>query len=295
CRAGLDQNSDTFQIIIREGTPSRDPQVLIIAQASFAAVGAYTAGALSRDTDFPWPVVLLCSMLLPALLAGVLARPILRLPPLALVLATLAFGQVIDEVSARATGLTGGLAGIAGIEPLPLVGFGVGAYAAIWAIVILLVAGYANLVTGSRGRAINAIRIDSVLAQSVGANVARERTVVFTIAAGVSGAAGWMYAHYVGFVAPQSLSFLLSAAVLLMVIVGGKRSVIGPVVGAIFYVLVQDVLPVPADMQNVVFGLLLAFVLIFFPNGLVSLPAMWWSRRDRVVTSRSMSTSERRA
>ena len=256
--------------------------VLSVAQASFAALGAYGAGILATRTGLsPW-LTLLVAIAVPALVAAVLARPILRLPPLALVIATLAFGAIIEEISARATDLTGGRIGLTGIPPVDQIGTGMSAYWAVWAGVALIVAGYANFVRGSRGRAINAVRVDETLARSAGVNVGAELTAIFALAAGMSGAAGWFYAHYIGFIAPESLSFLFSAAVLLMVIVGGRKAVLGPVIGAVFYVMVQDSLPVEADVQNLIFGLLLAVVLIFLPNGLASLPRTVWRRLPRV-------------
>lgn len=253
--------------------------VLSVAQASFAALGAYAAGILATKSGLSPYVALPVAVVVPGVVAALVARPILRLPPLALVIATLAFGTIVEEISARWTGLTGGRVGLTGIPPLEGIGIDMAAYVAIWAAVVLIVAAYANLASGSRGRALNAVRFDETLARSVGVSVSRERTVMFTLAAAVSGAAGWFYAHYIGFVAPESLSFLFSAAVLLMVIVGGRKAVLGPVIGAVFYVLVQDNLPVAPDVQNLIFGLLLALVLIFLPNGLASLPRIAWRRR----------------
>jgi branched-chain amino acid transport system permease protein len=248
--------------------------VLSVAQASFAALGAYSAGILATETHLPPYVTLVVAVALPALVATLLARPILRLPPLALVIATLAFGSIAEEITARWSDLTGGRVGLIGIPPLEGIGTGMAAYAVIWGAVVLMVAGYANLVHGSRGRALNAARADETLARSVGVAPQWELTVVFTLAAGLSGAVGWFYAHYIGFLAPQSLAFVFSAAVLLMVIVGGRSAPLGPVIGAVFYVAVQESLPVEADVQNLIFGLMLAFVLVFLPSGLASIPSL---------------------
>lgn len=246
--------------------------VLSVAQASFAAVGAYTAAILEMRTEVSPFVSVVAAIAVPMIVAAVMARPILRLPTLALVIATLAFGRIVEGIAA--TEFTGGRVGLTGIEPLPGIGFGIGAYVTIWVAAVLLVVGYTNLVTSSRGRSLNSIRHDTTLARSVGVNVAAELSVVFVLAAGIAGAAGWFYVHYVGFLAPESLAFSFSAAVLLMVVVGGRKSVLGPVIGAIFYVLVQDYLPASAEMQNLIFGVLLAIVLIFLPGGIVSLPGM---------------------
>ena len=262
--------------------------VLSLAQGSFAALGAYTAAILATRTEWSPYLTLPLAIALPALVAWGLARPILRLPPLALVIATLALGRIVEEVSASATEFTGGRSGLTGTAPLPGVGFGLGAYITIWAAAVVLVIAYTNIVTGSRGRSLNAVRHDTTLARSVGVDVAWELSVAFALSAGVSGAAGWFYVHYIGFIAPESLSFSFSAALLLMVVVGGRKSVLGPVIGAVFYILVQDYLPAGAELKNLIFGCLLAAVLVFLPNGLASLPHLVRQgvRRRQQPTSR---------
>lgn len=253
--------------------------VLSLAQGSFAAIGGYTAAVLSTRTEISPYLTVLVAVAASMLVAAIIARPILRLSPLSLVIATLALGSIVSEVSANATDLTAGRVGMTGIEPLPGVGFGFGAYLAIWGVVLVLVIVITNFITGSRGRSLDAIRHDPTLAKSVGVAVSRELSTVFVFAAGASGMAGWFYVHYVGFIAPESLSFSFSTAVLLMVVVGGRKSVLGPVVGAVFYVTVRDYLPGGGQYEDLIFGLLLAAVLVFLPGGLASLPGRLWRVR----------------
>jgi len=265
--------------------------ILSLAQGTFAALGAYAAGILATKTGVsPW-VSLVAAAVLPAALAAALARPILRLPPLALVIATLAFATIVEEVLVVAGPITGGRVGLTGVQPLEGIGTGIGAYLLIWGFVALLVFGYVNLKAGSHGRALNAIRVDPTLARSAGVWVAAESTLVFTLAAATAGMAGWFYVHYVGFIAPESLSFHYSSAVLLMVIIGGRNAVLGPVVGAVFYVLVQDLLPT-GHAQLLIFGLLLALTLVLLPNGLASLPAALRHGRPAAAPEQTASAPE---
>jgi len=245
--------------------------ILSIAQASFAALGAYTSAILTVKFGWsPWATVLL-AMIVPALVAFVLARFILRLHPIALVLATLALGRVVELSIKNGGDLTGGAVGITAIPMIPGIGIRTEAFILIWTLVLVAVLVHGNFVHSARGRALNAVRSDPTLAQSVGANATADLTIVFTIAAAFAGLAGWFYAHYLGFIAPESLSFGVSSVLLLMVIVGGRRLALGPVIGAAFYTWLQDALP-SGELQNLFFGCLLALVFVFLPNGLVSLP-----------------------
>lgn len=253
--------------------------VLSLAQGSFAAIGGYTAAILSVRTELSPYLTVFLAAAAAILVSALIARPILGLSPLALVIATLALGRIVSEVTANATDLTGGRVGLTGIAPLPGIGFGLGAYLAIWGLVVVLVFGITNFVSGSRGRSLNAVRHDPILARSVGVAVSRELTAVFVFAAGIAGVAGWFYVHYVSFIAPESLSFTFSTAVLLMVVVGGRRSVLGPVIGAVFYVAARDYLPGGDQLEDVIFGLLLAAVLVCLPGGLASLPGRLRARR----------------
>lgn len=245
-----------------------------LAQGAFAALGAYTTAILTTRAGLsPW-VSIIPSVLVPAILAFVIARPILRLPELSLALVTLSLGTVVEVALQRGGGLTNGYVGLSGIPPLPIVGKNPFLDSvAIWAIVVIIVALYGQFKSSARGRALNAIRVDRLLAEAMGVRVAFDLSVLFAIVAGTAGLAGWFYAHYIGYVAPDSLSVNLSSNILFMVVVGGRKAVLGPVIGAAFFTLASDLLP-GTEMQGLIFGMLLVFVLMLSPDGLLSPPVL---------------------
>ena len=240
-----------------------------LAQGTFAAIGAYASGILTTHLDWSPAATVLIAIAVPALLALVIARPILRLPELSLALATLALGIVIEVVLQRGGDLTGSFRGLTGIPPLPFVEGRLGTYLFVWLAVLLLVFCYTNVVQTSRGRALNAIRIDRIHAEAVGVPVANQLAGYFALAAGVAGFAGWFYAHYIGYMAPESLNMTLSANLLFMVAIGGRKAPLGPVLGALIFTIARDFLP-GLESQGMYFGALLLAVLIFLPDGLLS-------------------------
>lgn len=245
--------------------------VISVCQAAFAAVGGYATAKLCVEHGWsPW-VSLLFAIALPALVAFAISRRILRLPEFALALTTVALGQAWAIFAGLADPVTGGHIGIAGVPPLPIGMDPAQAFIGGAALVAVIIALYENFVRSARGRALNAIRTDPILASSLGVNVAAQRAVIFSIAAGVAGLGGWFYAHYVGFIAPDSLSFHQSTAILFMVVIGGRRSSLGPVIGAVIYIMASDHLP-GADIQGAYFGAMLVAAILLLPDGVASLP-----------------------
>ena len=246
--------------------------VMSLAQGGFAALGGYGSAILA--TRFGWDpaLTLLPAVLLPAAVAYLISRPVLRLPELSMALATLAFALLL-EVALRSGGkATGGYEGLASIPPLPWVGNSrLGVHIAIWTLVAICVYCYESLLTSPRGRALRAVHVDRLLAESMGFPVARELSMLFAIVAGVCGLAGWFYAHYIGYLGPASLGVHLSANLIFMVVVGGRKFALGPIVGAVFFVLASDLIPGKAEAHGIVFGSLLILVLLLLPGGLLSL------------------------
>jgi branched-chain amino acid transport system permease protein len=231
--------------------------IMSLAQGAFAALGGYTTAVLC--TRFGWSplATLVPAMLLPALVSYCISRPILRLPELSMALATLAFGLLVEVILRGGGDLTGGYEGIVGIPPLPLVGDSrLGAHLLIWLFVL-----------------------------------ARELSVLFAIANGVSGLAGWFYAHYIGYLGPESLSLHLSAYLLFMVVVGGRKYALGPVLGAFFFVMASDLIPGRAEAHGMVFGGLLVLILLVLPGGLISLGARRLARRRKRAEAEGSSSA----
>lgn len=261
-----------------------------LAQGAFAAIGAYTSAILATRYGVSPMLSLIPAVMVPALVAFIIAKPILRLPELSLALVTLSLGTVVEVALQRGGDFTGSFTGINGIPTLPLIGNSrIGAHFAIWALVLLAVIGYVNFMSSLRGRALNAIRTDHLLAQAMGVDVAFDLAVLFSITAGIAGLAGWFYAHTLGYLAPDSLSTTLSANLLFMVVVGGRKSVLGPIVGAVVFTLASDLLP-GTESQGMFFGAVMILVLLFSPDGLLTLRPFGRRRRPVAEADKAIET-----
>jgi branched-chain amino acid transport system permease protein len=208
-----------------------------LGHAAFLGIGAYAHVYFAHDLGLPWvlSVALACAV---TAAAGVLVGlPALRMTGVYLTIATLAFALIIQEVFSRWDRVTGGLKGKPVDKPV-LFGVSFASELAFYFLCLAILIGAlwltANLLRSPTGRAWVAIRDSEIAAQSMGVNLAVYKTMAFAYSAALMGIAGALFAHKVGFLAPDIFSVLLSIQLLLMVVVGGLGSLHGAVFGAVF-------------------------------------------------------------
>ncbi len=208
-----------------------------LGHAAFLGIGAYAHVFFLQDLGLPWVVSVALAAALTAAAGVLVGLPALRMTGVYLTIATLAFALIIQEVFARWEGVTHGLKGRPVDKPVI---FGV-SFAGDAAFYFLCLAGLigglwltANVLRAPTGRAWVAIRDSEIAAQSMGVHLARYKTLAFAYSAGLMGVAGALFAHKIGFLAPDIFTVLLSIQFLLMVVVGGLGSLHGAVYGAVF-------------------------------------------------------------
>ena len=128
-----------------------------------------------------------------------------------------------------------------------------------------------SLVASPFGAVLRGIRENEAKTRSLGYNTRRYKIAVVAIAYGVGGLAGALYAAFAGFTNTELLFWLLSGQVLIMVIVGGAGTLVGPIIGAIFFLLVQQYLSSYTDSWALFFGLIFICFVLFMPRGLLGL------------------------
>ena len=208
-----------------------------LGHAAFLGIGAYTHVYFIHNWHLPWIASVALAALVTAAAGVLVGLPALRMTGVYLSIATLAFALIIQEVFTRWEHVTGGLKGKAVDKPVV---FGV-SFASDLAFYFLCLAALivslwltANLLRSPTGRAWVAIRDSEIAAQSMGVNLAVYKTMAFGYSAALMGVAGALFAHKVGFLAPDIFSVLLSIQFLLMVVVGGLGSLHGAIFGAMF-------------------------------------------------------------
>ena len=208
-----------------------------LGHAAFLGIGAYAHVYFVQDLGLPWVAGVLLAALITAGAGTLVGLPALRMTGVYLTIATLAFALIIQEVFTRWDTVTHGLKGRPVDKPVI---FGISFandlafYFLCLAVLIVGLWLTANLLRAPTGRAWVAIRDSEIAAQSMGVHLARYKTLAFAYSAALMGAAGALFAHKIGFLAPDIFSVLLSIQFLLMVVVGGLGSLHGALYGAVF-------------------------------------------------------------
>jgi branched-chain amino acid transport system permease protein len=252
-----------------------------LGHAAFLGVGAYTQ-AVMVNAGWPFPVAMLCAAGLSAAVGVVVALPALRVKGIYLGMATLAFGFIVEEGLARWEHVTGGNAGLS-VKPPTLASWKLDTapefYYLCLAVAVVATVGIANLLRSPTGRALVAIRDSEISAQSMGIHLARYKTLSFAVSAALAGLGGALYAHKIQFLSPEQFSIVQSIDLLLLVVIGGLGSIHGAFLGAIFLIvmpqliaLAKDLLPAAigqaTGLQGLVYGLVLIAFVLFEPMGL---------------------------
>lgn len=235
-----------------------------LGHAAFLGIGAYAHVYFSQDLGLPW----LFAMALAAVITGaagmLVGVPALRMTGVYLTIATLAFALIIQEVFTRWDTVTGGLKGKP-VEKAVIFGASFATDTAFYFLCLAFLIGglllTANLLRSPTGRAWVAIRDSEIAAQSMGVNLAVYKTMAFAYSAALMGVAGALFAHKIGFLAPDIFSVLLSIQFLLMVVVGGLGSLHGAVYGSVFVAMLpvlisqaRDAVPAWLSQPAAVFG-----------------------------------------
>src|SRR5947208_2776367 len=206
-----------------------------LGHAAFLGIGAYAHVYFVHDLGLPWLVSVALASVVTAAAGVLVGLPALRMTGVYLSIATLAFALIIQEVLTRWERVTGSLKGKPVDKPV-VFGVYLGGDAAFYFLcLVFLIAGLwltGNLLRSPTGRAWVAIRDSEIAAQSMGVNLAVYKTSAFAYSAALMGVAGALFAHKIGFLAPDIFTVLLSIQFLLMVVVGGLGSLHGALFGA---------------------------------------------------------------
>lgn len=241
--------------------------LLSLGNAAFAAIGGYTAGILSMDYHAPYLAALAAGALAAGMVAFAVGLPVLRLRGVYLAMATLAFGEVV-RIAAVNLDITGGAQGLVGIPN----------HTRGWFIYLMLAAACYLMarLRGSRlGWALESIREDETAAAAMGINTTATKTLAFALGAVIAGLAGGLYAHLHFIIAPREFGFSMAVDLLVFNIVGGTRRWYGPLLGTVLLTALPEVLRgvgvTAGPLRMFVNGLILLLVILFLPNGLISL------------------------
>lgn len=273
--------------------------LISLGHAAFMACGAYVAAIMSQH-GFDLLVILPAAVVISAALGFIVGLPALRMTGIYLGFATYAFAYIFEEVLARNDKITGGNNGLlvempqifTALDDMKVGSMELGPitidnetklyFLALVLVGLTLLVGI-NILRSPTGRAFSAIRDSEIAAEALGVNLAIYKTAAFAISAGMAGLAGALNAYFLSYIFPEAFGIFLSIELLVMVLVGGLGSPLGVIFGAIFIVMVPEMVAIAKDilppaigeqpgLKNGVYGLILILFLIFEPLGIHG----WW-------------------
>lgn len=256
-----------------------------LGHAAFFGIGAYTVAILMK-AGFSFWLGLPAAALICFITGLILGFPALRVQAIYLAFATLGFNTAIWLVMRNEEWLTGGTFGINNIARPSLFGYSLEGnlayYYFVLAVTVLLAGLLWGLLRSPWGKAFTALRDNPIRAESLGVNIRNYTLLSFAIGAVYAGIAGALFASLVQFIEPAPFNVAASIMLYLMVVVGGAGYFLGPVIGAAVGVVLPEWLrdvPGVSNWYLPIFGVSVVFLMVWLPDGLLSIPDRIRDRR----------------
>jgi branched-chain amino acid transport system permease protein len=246
--------------------------LLNIGHAGFYLIGAYTAAILATRAGLSFWILLPVSGIMASLFSLLLSFPTMRLKGIYFAMTTLGFSEIARLTVLNWTSLTRGPMGIPGI-PFPKI-FGLeisgnfGFYYLILGIAVVTIFVCYRVLYSRIGRAWIAIREDEMAARAMGIPTFKYKLLNIAFATFWAGVAGCYFAFLSSYVSADSFLLDEGFVILAMVLIGGSGSLVGPVVGAVFLVIIPEVFRFLAEYRLVVYGLAILATMHFRPQGI---------------------------
>jgi len=246
-----------------------------LAHHAFAAVGAYTSGLLAYHWGVPFWLGIPAGVLLAGAMGYGLGRLVLRMRAIYLAIATWAFAETVHIYLTADYAFTRGELGLSvkplygTVDPLPY-------YFTFLALTAIVLLGLRALIDSPIGYFMRAIKDDELRAKSLGIDTTKVKVAVFSISSAIAGLAGAFYGHYIVLLSPQMVDFSEMAKIVIMVVIGGFGTFVGPIVGAAPVQIVMTYLQAYGEWNLAVFALIVIVLMRFSMEGIAGLLAPAW-------------------
>jgi branched-chain amino acid transport system permease protein len=264
-----------------------------LGHAAYFGIGAYFTALCSTKLGLPLWLLLPASGIVSMIFGLMIGSITLRLTGPFFAIVTLAFAEVLRLLANNWIGLTNGPMGISAI---PAPGF-IGETGWLggkrgFALLGLLIAGAMlflayRLVNSNAGRAAVTLRENRYVAMSIGIDPLRCALFIFAVAAFMAGVGGAYYATYISFVGPEVFGFPFMVSMIIIVLLGGKGTLAGPVIGALVVTLMEEYLREAREFRLSIFGLIVMGVVLFSPNGIMGYLRGYLARRPLAEAGRA--------
>jgi len=251
-----------------------------ITHAAFYGIGAYTTAILLTKSGVGFLVSVILGIILAALVSFLIGAVLSKFDGDYYALGSLGFNVIVFSIFLNWQSLTRGPLGIPGISKPELFGidFSSGLLFLFLSLLFLILVYLASrfIVNSSFGRVLKAIREDEKAIQVFGYNTLYFKLAVFIMSATMAAVAGSLFASYITFIDPSSFTLMESVFILAIIILGGLANLRGSILGALFLILLPEILRfvgfpanIAAQMRQLVYGLILIFLMLYRPQGLI--------------------------
>jgi len=244
---------------------------LDLGHAAFFGIGAYVSSLFAQNIFNNFWIGLLSAALISLVFGFILGIPSLRIRGDYLAIVTLGFNEIVRYVLLNWQSVTNGPMGIHSIKTPSIFGYSFNTKQAlfylIYALVLVTIILMSRISKSRFGRALVGIRENEIAALSMGINTGYYKIWAFAITAAFAGVAGSLFAHYMSFISPMNFTSNESILILCMVVLGGKGSLIGSIVGVSVLLLLPEILRSVSMYRMLIYGMVLIFMMVYRPNG----------------------------
>jgi branched-chain amino acid transport system permease protein len=249
---------------------------LTFCHGAFYGIGAYTSALLTLKAGLPFWVAFPLSGAMVFVFAVIIGYPGLRLRGHYFAVTTFFFAHFMYLVILNSIGLTNGPMGLGGIKPpegfLGISFSGLKAsYYLIFIYGVIVIVGLWLFIRSGIGKLLVTIRENEELSEAIGVNTAFYKVLAFSIGAGVAGLTGSLFAHFFRLLHPTTFAWMTSEMVVIMSLVGGLGTLIGPIIGAGIVTLILELMRFAPELRMIIWSVALIAVLMIEPKGLMGL------------------------
>lgn len=257
---------------------------LSLAHAGFFGIGAYSVGLLTVKAGLNFWLALLLGCIITTLIGYLIGLVALRTKEHFFAIYTLCVGYIIYLVIYKWEDLTEGVRGLIGIPPPAPIGpitfeSPKAKYYLLLCFLVLVIFLMKRIMNSIIGRTYIAIRNSEELAQTIGINTMKQKMVSFVLSTFFAGLSGGLYAAFVRFIGPDISYINVTFDMLTYLIVGGIGTLSGPLIGTLLVVWLSQYLQFLQDYRMLIFGPLLAILIIFYPRGIAGGYQIWRAKR----------------
>lgn len=253
--------------------------LISLGTAGFMGLGAYLSAYLTNDMKLPFIVSLIISVAVPLLIGLIIGLVSLRIEGYYLAIATLGVAEIFRQVFIEFEAITGGFSGKSASYPkiFSLVQLDRELTFVLMSIILVavMILTY-NFIHSATGRALLTMRGSEAAAQAMGINLLKYKVIAFAVATLYAGLGGVLYVHFIRFAYPSTWNLTLSLQILAVIVIGGMRTISGPIVGSFIVFGIPELilkrLPIIGNIDGLSFiftGVLIIVVVLFYPSGLI--------------------------